>query len=147
MKKFLPIAVAILFTTPAFAQSSFSNTGSGLNDLSGYMDDSVAAGPITPTVSNDARVFESITLDATDSLLRFSNLPQKMRIALRITDAYGQELVARMVNDKRATLGVKNLPHDLLYITLLHGTRRKTFMLDRSVKAEARPTSKKKQDA
>lgn len=136
----LLVLCLILSCTRLQAQGSFSNTGSGLNDMSRYMDDEdsteIDEGDEeyeeegTVTAAEDP--FDAISMDATDSLLSFDNLPEKGNVVAFITDSNGEEISAKDINPRKNEIDIHKLPKDLLYVTLTFRNKRKAFTLDRS---------------
>src|SRR6476620_5779611 len=104
LKQIFILLLLTVFCTSVKAQGSFSNTGSGLNDLGRYMDDDSSS---TPTGDDDfpedapakgGDPLADITIDAADSLVVFGNIPEKTNVLVHITNAEGIVLTQKTAN-------------------------------------------------
>jgi hypothetical protein len=126
----------------ASAQKTFSNTGSGLNDIGRYMDEDTSGVETSDAdeledvneKSPSADDLSTVTMSVTDSLLSFENLPEKGMVTAYITNAAGEEIAVRNLRADRSGIAVGRLPHDLFFVTLTYRKYRKAFELNRSEK-------------
>lgn len=126
----------------ASAQKTFSNTGSGLNDIGRYMDEDTSGVETSDAdeleeaseKSPDGDELSSVTMSVTDSLLSFENLPEKGSVTAYITNAAGEELAVRNLRPDRSGIAIGRLPRDLFFVTLTFKKYRKAFELNRSEK-------------
>jgi hypothetical protein len=147
MRLFFFLLLFLVAHASVRAQNSFSNTGSGLLDMSSYMhdDDSLETDELDELDREDATPagdpLASATMDATDSLASFDNLPEKVRVMAHLTDADGTELSIKSITSEKNTMNLKSVSAGLYYVTLTYKKYRKAFPLERAEKA---PAGKKK---
>jgi hypothetical protein len=143
------IIIILFFNSPCFSQGSFSNTGSGLNDLRPYMtDDSTTAEPTEDETDEENLATNEgefdITMEETDSTITFSGLPEKNKVVADITNTEGDLILEKTVGTKNNTVNVRRLSKQLYFVTVSYGKYRKGFTLDRSGKDEEKAEKKKK---
>lgn len=151
MKKCLLVFCLLFALSYAKAQSTFSNTGSGLNDVSRYMEDDSTADDGTALDDEETEVTNSnadpladISMTTTDSMVTFDGVPEKGNFTAHITTADGEEIETRMVNAKKTSFPVRRLPKQLFFITLTHRKYRKAFELNRSEEQVTESLKKKR---
>lgn len=141
MKYLFILGVFLFFGSRAWGQGTFNNTGSGLGDISRYMndDDTVSDGesaeePEEDAVVNKADPLGRITIEITDSAASFGNVPDLKTLRAHITNSDGEELEAQRITKVQNSMDVHDLPRGLFFITLTYKNYRKAFTLDRSEK-------------
>jgi hypothetical protein len=153
-KQAILFVVLLGFISSAHGQGTFSNTGSGLNDLGRYMDDdSTWQDSGEDDASREATEkadgsLEDVTMETTDSSANFDNLPSKGSVTLHITDAEGAVLLERRINLQKSSVAISRLPNGLFFATLTYKDHRKAFPLDRSQveKNKRKPAHKNKEE-
>jgi len=132
--------VFIVFCCTASAQNTFSNTGSGLNDISRYMDDdsTVADTPeeeedeaVAATANKRVSSLENVAMEMTDSTVVFDNLPEKGNVSAHLTSAAGDELATKVISTKKPYFSIRRLPEGLYFVTLTYKEKRRAFELKR----------------
>jgi hypothetical protein len=83
-----------------------------------------------------------VEMNATESWISFENLPEKGNTIAHITNANGEELFAKTVNTKKASIAVNRLPNELLFVTLIYKNYRKAFDINRAKREEAAQKNK-----
>lgn len=140
MKPLILLLMTMIFSLSGYGQGTFSNTGSGLNDISRYMDDedSTADDGVAEDDEEDTEMrsaittsLEDVAMEATDSTVVFDNLPAKGNVSAHITNAAGEELDTKAVSTKKPYFGVKRLPKGIYFVTLTYKNQRKAFELNR----------------
>jgi len=140
MKRFILLLLVTAVSNVGYSQSTFSNTGSGLNDISRYMDDedSTADEGVADDDEEDTETehtimtsLEDVAMEATDSTVVFDNLPVKGSVPAHVTNAAGEELYTKAVSSKRPYFGIRRLPKGLYFVTLTYKNQRKAFELHR----------------
>ena len=138
MKQVLLFLCFIMTSCCVHAQGTFSNTGSGLNDMSRYMEDDSTSDDIEMTEDKaeskprNANILQDVTMDITDSVLTFEHLPEKGNIIAHITSSGGDVMLTKTINAKKTSLSVKNFSKDLFFVTLTYKNFRKAFELNRA---------------
>lgn len=151
MKKCLFLFCLLCTLSQAKAQNTFSNTGSGLNDVSRYMedddstaDDGTAIDDEEGAVKNlNADPLADISMTISDSMVTFDGVPEKGNITAHITTADGEEIETRMVNARKLSFPIHRLPKQLFFVTLTYRKYRKAFELNRG-EEQVTETLKKK---
>lgn len=132
----LPVSVGLLLlaATAAHGQSTFSNTGSGLNDISRFIDprDSISDDNeivVNPDAEAEANL-EKTTMEVTDEEVVFDHLPSRL-VTAHITDADGELLLSKSVSNTENIIGIKRLTAGIFYITLIYKDHRRGFTIER----------------
>ena len=152
MKKIVLLSCLLVALFQAKAQNTFSNTGSGLNDVSRYMDDEDSTEDDGTAMGEEEGVSKNMNVDpltdismtASDSTVTFDGVPEKGNFTAHITTADGEEIETRMVNAKRLSFPVRRLPKQLFFVTLTYRKYRKAFELNRSEEQVTETLKKKK---
>jgi len=138
MKRLTLLAIFFAAYNAASAQNTFSNTGSGLNQLDMSDREEEASGPAANTSSTtvvyaDPYSMEHTTMDISENTIQFNNLP-KIGMIMHITDAKGNELITRKLSAKNNTANISHLKNGVHFVTLVtdNMSRRKSFMLNRN---------------
>lgn len=124
------------FSNISYAQSTFSNTGSGINRFGSFDKDEDSIAVNDDEELTDEKVvkvdpLKEVQLEITDSLATFSNLPEKGYILAHITTTDGDIVYEKRVKPNKNTVDVYDLSRDKFFITLTYRKYRKSFPIDR----------------
>ena len=134
MKAVIFILLVLSASYGAEAQSTFSNTGSGLNDITRFIDprDSISDDNEIVTRPDASAIADlnGATIEVTDDEVIFDGLPDRL-VTVHLTDADGELLLSRSISNMKNTIGIKRLGAGVFYITLIYKEDRRNFTIER----------------
>lgn len=133
MKRFFIIFACLLFALNLNAQS-FKNTGSGLNrvelDPEDEDDDSKKPGELAKSEGN---FLEELQLLKSEEKLTFQQLPKDVELMMTATDAEGNVILQRKLNNKTISINTQKWLKGFYFITVFDEEEpemRKSFSID-----------------
>lgn len=133
MNRLFIIFACLLFAVNVNAQS-FQNTGSGLNrvELDPEDEENAAKSP-GEIAKSEGNFLEELQLLKTEQKLTFQQLPKDVELMMTATDAEGNLVIQRKLNNKTTAINTKKWMKGYYFITVYNEEQpemRKSFSID-----------------